>query len=67
MRASMVENPEFAMRCRAWLDGVEVTARCTEADEEKGYVLLHESMRADRQPVRKEGVVRIEGPREGKK
>lgn len=64
MRASIAENPELAGKCRAWLDGVEVSSRCIEADEEEGYVLVYESMSIDRQPVRKEGIVRIEGPKE---
>lgn len=32
---------EIATRTRVWLDGVEVTSRCFEADEEKGYVLCY--------------------------
>ena len=70
MRASMAEDSEFARKCRAWLDGVEVTDDCFEADEEKGYVLIYKRNEAGhhfRDPStdrpaweRKEGTVRIE-------
>ncbi|GAG21536.1 unnamed protein product [marine sediment metagenome] len=74
MRASIAENPQFASKCRAWLDDVEVSNDCFEADEEQGYVLVHKRNEAGRltpDPVtgrplweRKEGIVRIEGPKE---
>jgi len=70
MRASLKENCDVAKRCRVWLDSIEVTHDCFEADEEQGYVLLYkrdETGHLFHDPSgngaaweRKDGIVRIE-------
>lgn len=41
MRVNVNEAPRIARRCRAWLDGVEVTNHCFEADTGLGRVGLY--------------------------
>ena len=72
MRANIAEDPNFARKCRAWLNEIEVTKDCFETDEEQGYVLIHKRnedghhfLNPDGETIaseRKEGIVRIEGP-----
>lgn len=72
MRVDMRENPKEAMRCRAFLDGVDVSNECFAADDEEGFVLLYKLNGNGRKYrdgdeaawERKEGTVRIERKRE---
>lgn len=47
--------------CRAFLNGVDVSNDCIEADDEAGYVLLIKEPRGS--PERVEGDVKIEFPK----
>ena len=61
-------NSREAIRCRVFLDDVEVSRNCFAADDEKGFVLVyktnergHKYREGDEVSwERKEGVVRIE-------
>ena len=56
-----VEEHRHLLPCRAFLDGVDVSNDCIEADDEAGYVLLIKEPKGD--PERVEGQVRIEFPK----
>lgn len=70
MRVSVKQHFWLAPDCQAFLDGVEVSADCIEADEEAGYVVVYSKDAAGKKfssPTnpneiareRKEGEVRI--------
>ena len=40
MNVSTDKNPAIAKYCRAWVDEVEVTSDCFEADDESGFVIV---------------------------
>lgn len=43
MRINANEAPRVARRCRAWLDGAEVTTHCFEADTDLSRVGLYKT------------------------
>lgn len=41
MKVSAKDDPKIVIYSRVWVDGVEVSARCFEADDEDGYALCY--------------------------
>ena len=68
MRVSMSENPNLARRCKAFLNGIDVSKDCFEADDDLGYVKVYKKDEDERRYregdeaawERKWGEVRIE-------
>ena len=73
MRVSVKDTPEL-LPCRAFLNGLNVSNQCFEADDHQGYVLVFKLDEDDHKYAendeaaweRLEGIVRLEFPKKGR-